>query len=333
MSHEITERDALFTVREPAWHGIGTVFEDYPTRQEAQKLVHPWEPIREPLYRREPVIAEDGTFSEDFIEIESHVMNTRSDNGFPLGVVSNTYQRITNDELWDIAEQLQEGASDVKFETGGSLKGGAKVWLLLRLEEPLAVPGDPRGETIPYYALQNAHDGTGAFRGQATMTRIVCDNTSQMADLDARARGTEFVFKHTTNIRDRIEEARQALSGWRSSIEQWTQFSLYMAGETISRDAADTFVRQFIPEPAAEIVSDRVRENIHEARRKWWDVFDGITCEGVNRTALGLVHASVEYSQHYRKAKNAESAFKRAYLDRSQITSKAVELAQEVVNA
>ncbi len=48
------------------------------------------------------------------------------------------------------------------------------VWVLVRLKEPLMVKGDKRGETIPYFALQNSHDGVGAFRGQATMTRIVC---------------------------------------------------------------------------------------------------------------------------------------------------------------
>ena len=38
MSHNITSTDNLFVVREPAWHGLGTVLDEYPTRAEAQKL-------------------------------------------------------------------------------------------------------------------------------------------------------------------------------------------------------------------------------------------------------------------------------------------------------
>lgn len=346
MAHNITERDGIFTVREPAWHKLGTVFTDYPTREEAQKLVHPWEPVTEPLYRKVPYIrphthtaacAPECTITEDlgeeYVEIESGVLNSRSDDGSELGVVSPTMETVTNNELWEVAQALEDSGSDVMYESGGSLKGGRKVWVLIRLKEPLEMPGDPNGATIPYYALQNSHDGTGAFRGQATMTRIVCDNTSLLADLDAQMRGTEFVFRHTKNIRERIEDAREALAGWRHSIEEWKQFNAHMMAHKITIEDRDNFLTTFIPEPEGRIISERVRNNIRKARDEWLEVWAGLTNEGVNMTAMGLVHASVEYSQHYRRARSAESRFKRAYLDRSELTSSAVAIAREVVGA
>lgn len=346
MAHNITERDGVFTVRQPAWHGLGTVFDDYPTREEAQKLVHPWEPVSEPLYRKVPYIRphthspacaphseceQTEDMGTEYVEIESGVLNSRSDDGSELGVVSPERVTVTNDEMWEIASVLQGEDGDVLYETGGSLKGGRKVWLLVRLREPLILNGDPNGATIPYFALQNAHDGSGSFRGQATMTRIVCDNTSLMADLDAQMRGTEFVFRHTKNIRDRIEDAREALAGWRHSVREWQQFSQFMMDQKITTDQRDDFLTAFIPEPEGKIISDRVRNNIAKARDQWLEVWAGQTNEAVNMTALGLVHASVEYSQHYRKANSDESRFKRAYLDRSELTRSAVELAREVV--
>ena len=54
MSHNITERDGVFTVREPAWHRLGEVLPDYPSREQAQKIAHPWEPVSEPVYRKVP---------------------------------------------------------------------------------------------------------------------------------------------------------------------------------------------------------------------------------------------------------------------------------------
>ena len=61
------------------------------------------------------------------------------------------------------------------------------------------------------------------------MMRIVCANTSHVADLDARARGTEFVFRHTKNVGDRVEDARRALAGWRDSLDDWAQLQEVLA--------------------------------------------------------------------------------------------------------
>jgi phage/plasmid-like protein (TIGR03299 family) len=219
------------------------------------------------------------------------------------------------------------------FETGGSLKGGAKVWLLLRLRDPIQIVGDSRTATIPYYSLQNSHDGTGAFRGQATLTRIVCDNTAQQADLDSEARGTSFEFHHTKNIAVRVEQAQQALAGWRDSLVRWQEQSEEMARTAITADQQELFIRQFIPMPPPHSISDIVVQNVTVARRQLKEILDGPTCEGIGLTTYGLVQASVEYLNHVRRAASAESRFKRAYLDKNDITRDAVKIAREVVHA
>ena len=679
MAHEITERDGLFTVREPAWHGLGTVLPDHPTREEAQKLAHPWEPVSEPVYRKVIRVEEvphrhdrglctpDGTGgcmqyeddprftdelpTESFEPVEDAVLNARSDDGYPLGVVSKTFTTVSNATLYEIAEAIEgEEQGSVLYETGGSLKGGRKVWLLMRLAEPVVIAGDPNGAVIPYYALQNAHDGSGSFRGQATMTRIVChakgtpmlhdgewipveehptyrgskveaglrvhvaglpfgevvtldhkyltehraahfteaqdlvkwpqpteiahpidmstverveleallgdliddkdfwwavglwwgdghlhhtrqvtwtvadtepeigerlmgflerqgfkgdgskrdgcwqvtwssptlrafletfyvgeghgkggrakvppaliehlpsaatrqivdgywdadgssdargghqwtstsldgllvlrrlllrlgrvssirqarretfvtnvaghqatvrpnytlrespnpqglriddgvlyskvtlvewagqqefvpitteghvymtafgqshncDNTAQMADLDARARGTEFVFSHTKNVADRIIEAKAALAGWRLSVEAFQDQANYLAQLGITTAQRELFLERFIPMPMTATVSDRVVSNVEEARGLVRIFLDSATCEGIAGTAYGLMQASVEYLNHGRRAHSQESRFKRSYLDRNAVVAHAVALIEQV---
>lgn len=354
MAHEITNTDELFSVRQPTWHGLGHVLTDYPTRAEAQTLVHPWEPITEPLFTREFGVTahedwdgESDPFGERYDEVEGHKAVRRSDNGALLGVVGEGYEPVTNNEMWDIAESLQGEGAEVRFETGGSLKGGSKVWLLLRLNEPVTVKGDPHGATIPYYSLQNSHDGSGAFRGQATTTRIVCANTAHIADLDARARGTEFTFRHTKNVSERVEEARAALSGWRESLEEWKQINELLISEKFTNvnevlwddrmgnlnegRIVDLFLEQFIPVPQAEVISDLTRNNLERERDKWRSIYLGVTGEGIRGTAYGLVQASVEYAEHFRNAHTQESRFKRAYLDRNRLVQKAVDYAKTAV--
>lgn len=338
MAHGITERDGVFAVRDAGWHGLAKALPDYPTREEAKAIAHPWEPVTEPVYRRradleaDPVTG-DLEFVDRYEEVpDFHAVVRDDDLDNTLGVTPKTIPVISNETMYDIAEAIEgEDKGSVKYETGGSLYGGRKVWLLLKLREPLVIKGDPRGEVIPYYALQDDKTGKGSFRGQATLTKIICDNTSQMADWDAQTRGSEIVFRHTTNIKDRIEEAKAALAGWRESIQAFRLQAEHMVTLEVTPAQRELFVQQFVPMPGIHTVSDRVVANVEEARQILRNILDGPTCEGTAFTAYGLAQAAVEYQNHYRKAQTAESRFKRAYLDRSQVTADAVDLAQKVV--
>lgn len=332
MSHNITERDGMFTVREPAWHGLGEVLPDHPTREEAKRIAHPWEPITEPVFRRVPVFTENGLeLTEAYEPIDGQQAVVRSDDGFTLGVVSDTYEPVDNTEMYEIAEAIEGDDPDsVLYETGGSLFGGRKVWLLLRLREPITIAGDDSA-TIPYFALQNDHVGGGSFRGQALVTRIVCDNTAQMADIEAAGRGTEFVFRHTKNIGRRIEQAKQALAGWRESVSSYNRLMDLLAGQTVTKFQENEFIDAFIPEPPARAISPIVERNIDEARMQMREILSSPTCREIRYTAYGLVQAAIEYNQHVRRARSEQTRFKRAYLDRSRITTDAIGIASELV--
>lgn len=338
MAHKIYESDNLLSVREMPWHGLGTVLSEYPTRDEAQQIALPWEPITEPVYRREVVVTENGP-EVQFVEIEGSKETRRSDNGAHLGVVGDGYEPVTNTELFDIAEAIQGEGVDVKFETAGSLKGGRKVWILLRLNEPIEIPGDPRGETLAYYALQNAHDGSGSLRGQGVNVRIVCANTSTWADMESSRRGTEFVFSHTKNVRDRIDEAKRALAGWRTSVNEWKLIQEHLVTVPVTREQQAEFVEAFVPAPTAKVVSQRTMTNIETARGQMWEILNSETTRDTAHTAYGLLHAATEYAQHYRRTRGGdersriENKFKRALLDNSEFTRQAVRLVKEIAHA
>lgn len=333
MSHEITSSDGMFTVRQAAWHSLGTVFEDYPKREQAQEIAHPWDVEEEPLFRKRVEVDDDGVTYESMEEVPAFKANVRSDNKNLLGVVPESYTNVTNNELWDIAEALEGSGGDVMFETGGSLKGGKAVWILLRLQEPILIKGDPRGATIPYYALQNTFDQSGAFRGQATTTRIVCANTSKMADWDAQNRGTEFIFRHTKNVGERIEQARVALSDWRESLSRWQEQAEVLVERKLEPMAASQFLDRFIMMPPEGTVTERTRANVIRDRSKWMDAYNSVTGEGLKDTAYGLMAASIEYLEWGRKAFSAESRFQRSFLTRDGLTARALELVMEAPQA
>lgn len=368
--HEITSTDNMFSVREMPWHGLGTVLSEYPTREEAQAIAHPWEPVTAPVYRqvvgihthevacyssgvlydangtahRQAIcgIPEGPMTTYEVIEGTQEVVwqdnpgVNSGNNGANIGVTNDTLGIVTNSEMYDIAEAVQGLGSDVRYETGGSLRGGRSVWLLLRLDEPLVLKGDPNGATLQYFALQNSHDGGGSFRGQAINTRIVCANTSRMADMSAKANGTEIVFRHTKNVKDRIEEAKQALSMWRTSVDEWKVFNEHLLSMKVTDAQREEFIERFVPAPAAQIVSKRVLTNIENARADLRSIFASETSEGVKNTAYGLVQGAVEYSQHFRSTRGktdqdrAENLFRRSFLERDRLIASASKMAQDI---
>ena len=82
--------DKSFGVRKPLWHFRETgalTLDVAPTRQEAEELVGNYQVIREPLYRRVPIITDDGTLRHEFVVHEDEQLNVRSDTGKVFGAV------------------------------------------------------------------------------------------------------------------------------------------------------------------------------------------------------------------------------------------------------
>lgn len=335
MSHEITDTDGILSVREMPWHGLGHVLTDYPTREEAQRLVHPWEPVKVPVYTATVVAQTPDGGLLDYQPVEGQKAVQRSDNGAVLGVVNDTLGLVTNNDLWDVAEAVGQADGGIQIETAGSLDGGRKVWALLRFTEPLTIAGDPNGAVVPYFALQNAHDGSGSFRGQAINTRIVCANTSRAADVEAKGSGYEFTFRHTRKVSQRVEEAKAAVALWREGVVMWQTAMEHLAGIRITREQVDRFITEFHPMPPRSQITARVEANVDKARAELTGILYGETCDDVTYTAYGLVQAGIEWSQHYRRTNGKtdrvrmENHFKRAMLTTDRLGSSIVRLAQE----
>lgn len=339
MAHEITEYDQMLSVRAMPWHGLGHILTDHPTRSEAQALVHPWEPVTTQMFKRVPMITPDGELRDEYVPVDGSVVVERSDDGRTLGVVNESYGLVTNGELWDVVEAVGKIGTDTRIETAGSLRGGQDVWVLLRMDEPIMVPGDPNGGTVAFLAFQNNHIGLGAFRAQAVNTRIVCANTSSAADTEAHASGYDFTFRHTSKVSTRIEEAKAAVSMWREGIQGWRQVMDHLIGVNVTAEQREEFVQRFQPMPANHLVTDRVRANVEEARGQLREIFNSPTQEGISLTAYGLFQAGIEWVQHERRVRGKddrarmESYFRRNMLDTSGLRRATLNLVREVALA
>lgn len=319
--------DTGFCVRTPSWHGQETLLDQAPrTWAEARKYAGmEWEPAEGHVYEVDG-INPDGT--PHFAPIDGYKRIYRDDTMATLAVTNETYSRISHEEMGQVLEEIMR-TPDVTYETGGVLEGGRKVWALAQLGDPVTIPGDS-SMTLPYLSVTNRHDGRGSFAVQATAVRIVCANTWHSAELEGEKTGTVYSFRHTANWRDRIEEAREAVTAARKSINMYYEMAEELLTVRVTPVQAKLFVGEFFPMPPAGMASDRVIGNVERSRQALLDIMASETTQPVAHTAYGLVQAAGEYMDHVRTSKSWETKLNRTLLSPERFKYRAVKLARQV---
>lgn len=321
--------ESMFSVRETPWHREGIVLGEYPgSWAEARTAAGlDWDVVSLPVPKFVGVDAATGAAIYD-VEPNHHRI-ARSDTDASLAFVNATYEPIDHKAMGEIVEAVLE-QKGVKYETAGSLDGGKAVWCLARLDEPIELPGD-NTLTFPFLAITNRHDAMGGCTARATAVRIVCMNTFRAAELEGQRTGTTFTFRHTKNWRNRIDEARDAVTGARKEFRLYVELAQELMGITITDRQRELFVREFIPSPPDGIISKRVAGNIEAARGIVRKILASESTASVSHTAYGLLQAAGEYLDHARTARTWESKLNRTMMRPEPLKAGALALVRRVV--
>ena len=322
--------ESMFSVRQMPWHREGTILEDYPGDWDtARKLAGlDWDPIATEVYALADLNV-DGT--PRYEPIDGWKAIARSDNGAVLSLNRDTYTVISHGEMGEIVEAVL-AQPNVKWETAGVLDTGRSVWCLALLDEPITLPGDA-SPTLPYLAITNRHDGTAACALRATAVRIVCANTFRAAELEGERTGATFSFIHKSSWRNRIEEARQAVTGARTEMRRYSELAAELLGIPITPRQRELFITEFIPMPPQGLVTDRVARNVEEARNALRLLFQSTTNEQIAGTGYGLVQAAGEYLDHVRTARSWETRLNRTLIRPEPLKHRALTLVREITAA
>lgn len=336
-----------FSVREVPWHGLGKVLDGYPgSWSEARTLAGlDWDPIKVPVYEVGELYP-DGTGKVSLIEDFQQIK--RSDTGKRLAMATEGYQLITHDVFGEIFESILESSDgQINYETAGSLDEGRKVWVLAKLGGEIHLPGDPSA-TQPYMALMTSHDGSAALRVIGTCVRIVCMNTWHAADVDSSKRGSSYSFKHTKNWRDRVEDAKRALSQTQENIDHTVALARDLLSVKVDARQAQWFIKQFaIHRTIANTVGKqsfskktledrlsepRVEASLNNTLIQLHRIMESPTTEGIRGNLWGLVQAAGEFIDHHRDTRNQESYFTRTVLtDKEPLKLAAIRIARDAL--
>lgn len=279
--------ETMFSVREKPWHGIGTVVQDAPDSKEAIRLAGlDWKVVQQNVY------------TDGGILVPGYRANVRDIDQSVFGVVSDRYQVVQNEEAFAFTDELLGGG--VTYETAGALQGGRRTFILARLPQRFIIAGD---EIMPYFVIMNSHDGSCSIKAAMTPVRVVCQNTLNLAFRNAKR---TWMTKHTSNIMDRIDDARMTLQ----FAERYMAEMGKGVDELAHKHLTDRKVMEYFSEffPVTEDMSAAQKKNnlilLNDMKARYFDAPD---LKDVGRNGYRFVNAVSDFATHaepIRKTKN-----------------------------
>ena len=270
--------ESMFYVRETPWHGLGTKVLEAPASKDALQLAGlDWRVQQEPIY----------TAMEELVD--GYKANVRDSDRKVLGVVTDRYRVIQNDEAFAFTDELL--GAGVKYETTGSLQGGRKVWLLAHMPHEYIISGE---RISPYLLFSNTHDGSGAIKVALTPIRVVCQNTLNLALANAKR---SWSMIHTGDIKEKMQEAKDTLFLAENYMDELGKEFEALRMKKLTDKRVMEYIEILLPiedgsTPQQEKNMKRLREDMKVR------YFDAPDLQGVGKNAYRFVNAVSDFATH-----------------------------------
>lgn len=307
MAHELeigsNGEVAFASLREPAWHKLGTVFQEEVNTQQMLELAHldGWN------VRLEDVVMPDGFKSDksySFVTRTNPFDKTQND---VLGVVGERYVPLQNEDLFAFGDNLLDGGG--RWETAGSIKNGRQVFGSIALErETILDPNGVSDKVKSYLLINTSHDGSVAIQASITPVRVVCANTLNLALSSLKGKkGIKQTFKirHTQTAEGRIAVAREALGLANTYLDEFDKLAQEMISREITKSQFDKIVELAYPAPEKDSKGSFKKHNGKI------DLLQGIYVgqynDTISGTAWGAFNALTERLDWYRSARGGSN--------------------------
>lgn len=297
MSKKVLEKltdgkTASFSDREAAWNQLGTMTGEALTADEALVAAGlDWVVEKHPIQTVVPTGDGVSTIQVDgkFATVRNH-----KDSGLGvLGVVGNRYQVLQNSEAFAFCNNLVDEGGAV-FEAAGSLHGGRKVFMTMRLPQEMLIGGH---DLINHYLLvTSTHDGTEPLIAAISGVRFQCTNAITATIRNARS---QFRIRHSASADGRIQEAREALKlSWKYEEEFETVANLLLDTKMSDSEFVAFMDKMFqvknIEDPSKKSVT--TNENL---KRDLMGLWNAETQASIANTRWAAYNAVVEYADWF----------------------------------
>ena len=250
MAHELETQNGVASFasfREPAWHGLGTVFTEEKNTAEmlAAANLNNWN-VRLVDVEIPNTLTSDKAYQ--YVVRTNPTDNTQTD---VLGVVGERYVPLQNEELFSFGDNILDGGG--RWETAGSIRGGRVVFGSLALErETVLDPSGVADKVKTYLLINTSHDGSIAIQASITPVRVVCANTLNLALNSKRKKDgvkQSFKIRHTQSAEGKIQIARTALGLANAYMDEFDKLAHAMIEKEITAQQFNDIVLAAYPKP------------------------------------------------------------------------------------
>jgi phage/plasmid-like protein (TIGR03299 family) len=306
MAHDLESANgqtAFASLRQPAWHGLGTVFEEEVNTNEMLKLAH----LNDWNVRLEDVETPEGFNSDKSYSFVTRTNPFDRDTNDILGVVGERYVPLQNEDLFSFGDNLLDGGG--RWETAGSIKGGRVVFGSIALTDSITLDPNGRADKIDNYLLINtSHDGSIAIQASITPVRVVCANTLNLALSSFKGKKDvkqTFKIRHTQTAEGKIAVAREALGLAHKYIDEFSAIANQMIETEITNAQFDKIVELAYPAPAKDTKGSQKK---HDAKTDLiQSIYVGQYNDTISGTAWGAFNALTERLDWYRNSRGGNN--------------------------
>jgi phage/plasmid-like protein (TIGR03299 family) len=306
MAHDLESvngQTAFASLRQPAWHGLGTVFAEEVNTNEMLELAH----LNDWNVRLEDVETPEGFNSDKNYSFVTRTNPFDRNTNDILGVVGERYVPLQNEDLFSFGDNLLDGGG--RWETAGSIKGGRVVFGSIALTDSITL--DPNGiaDKIDNYLLINtSHDGSIAIQASITPVRVVCANTLNLALSAVNGKKDvkqTFKIRHTQTAEGKIAVAREALGLAHKYIDEFSAIANEMIQTEITKAQFDKIVELAYPAPKKDAKGSQKK---HDAKTDLLQsIYVGEFNNTISGTAWGAFNALTERLDWYRNSRGGNN--------------------------
>jgi len=285
---------AMFTSgRRPSFTTLGTETKTARTAEEALKEAQlDWQVFKSenPVQTIVPGAYMSGD-KEQAITVKDKFMTYRfnpiTSKPEALGVVGSRYTPVQNLEAFSLLNNIADDSGAV-FDSAGSLDGGKKVFMTMKLPEGIQVGGVDKVDM--YLLAWNAHDGSSSFSMHVTPIRLWCQNQIRMI---MRTAESSYTLRHTPKVNGKVIAAREALGLTFKYVEEFERSAELLLGQKYSDKEFYRLVETLIP---IDEENERARNVAEEARQNLVGLWKAPTQENILNTKWAAYNAVAEYA-------------------------------------
>jgi len=282
MAHELETQNGVASFasfREPAWHGLGTVFTEEKTTAEMLSAAN----LSNWNVRLEDVNIPNHLSSDknyQYVVRTNPTDNTQTD---VLGVVGERYHVLQNEDLFSFGDNTLE-------------------------RETVLDPSGVADKVKTYLLINTSHDGSIAIQASITPVRVVCANTLNLALGSKRGKNAikqSFKIRHTQTANGKVQIARETLGLANKYMDEFDKMAHAMITKEITAVDFNNIILAAYPKP---------EKDAKGAIKKWEtkvdtinDIYTGEFNGMIAGNAWGAFNALTERLDWYRSARGGNN--------------------------